>query len=140
MDLIGTGIYFFVGGLITFGILNYILEDPDLSKILTAVILIVGYLYLQHKARREKEEVDRRERERKLEIANRERVSEMPKPTPRDEWGEQLFLWITDLELIVRAAPTGERGDLMVKKLLDLRMSMVKRLRALGGEWADRLR
>jgi len=65
-------------------------------------------------------------------------MSEMSEPTPGDEeieWDEQLFFWILELEdLSMVISP-----EYQLAALFKIRRSMIERLRALGGEWADRL-
>ena len=141
MDLLGTFYYFVLGGAITFGILNSMLEDPDTSKVITALILIPLYVYLQMKAKKEADEVEEYERERRQERREKSAVSmsKISESSPKDDWDELLFDWILKVENLMHAVPTGSGGDYVVNGLSKLRMSMKKRLLAMGGEWADRV-
>ena len=66
-------------------------------------------------------------------------MSEMSEPTRRGDenrdMDELLFAWILDLENLARVISPEYQLD----ALFEIRRSMIERLRALGGEWADRL-
>ena len=65
-------------------------------------------------------------------------MSEASEPTrgveSRDK-DEQIFFWILELENLAQVISPKYQLDAVFK----LRRSMIERLRALGGEWADRL-
>jgi len=65
-------------------------------------------------------------------------MSEASEPTRGDESrdiDEQIFFWILELENLAQVISPKYQLDAVFK----LRRSMIERLRALGGEWADRL-
>lgn len=47
-------------------------------------------------------------------------MSEMSESSPKDDWDEQLFRWILELEDLARIAPTSAGEDHVLKGLLDL--------------------
>jgi len=53
------------------------------------------------------------------------------------DWDEQLFKWILDLENLANYVSFGGSKSLL-DALEAMRMEMIEKLYAVGGEWADR--
>ena len=69
-------------------------------------------------------------------------MDEITKPLPDDEdieMDEQLFYWIMEVESLAQFVSAGGEGETLLNAIFKLRKSMIERLHAMGGEWANRL-
>jgi len=69
-------------------------------------------------------------------------MDEISEPTVGAEardWDKLLFDWVLQLEFVAQAIASSGGEEYLLNALLVLHTSMKERLRALGGEYAERL-